>query len=304
MVLQFVILFVSLFVLVKGSNWFIDSAEHIGLVVGIPSFVIGMTIVAFGTSLPELATSIASVLQNQSEVVVANVVGSNITNILLVFGAVAIFSKNKAIESKSMRMDISMMMIATVLFYFMVSDQNFTLFEAGVLFAGLIIFILQFFSPSDDEDVTKEKIVFQKIKIPLMILGAVMVFLGAKYTIESLMNISEMLNIGSEIIALSLVALGTSLPEVFVSAAAAMKGKTNMALGNVIGSNIFNIYAVMSIPRFVGNLIIPENLIQVHIPMMLGVTTLLAISCYGYRISKWQGFTFFLFYVYFIYSMI
>ncbi len=303
MLLQFIILFVALFVLVKGSDWFIESAEHIGLVVGIPSFVIGMTIVAFGTSLPELATSIASVLQNQSEVVVANVVGSNITNILLVFGAVAIFSKKSEIESLGMRMDISMLMIATVIFYFMVRDQSFTMFEAGVLFAGLIIFILQFFN-TNDETAEQERIVFQKVKIPMMFLGAVMVFLGARYTIDALMNISEELNIGSEIIALSLVALGTSLPEVFVSATAASKGKTNMALGNIIGSNIFNIYAVMSIPRFFGELIIPTNLVDIHIPMMIGVTVLLVISCLGYKISKWQGFSFLLFYIYFIYSMI
>ena len=131
----------SLGVLLKASDWFIDSAEEIGLSLGISPYIIGVTIIAFGTSLPELATSVASVFADDSEIVIGNVVGSNITNIALVLGLVAIYVKNIELEGNIWKLDMPFLWFTAFLLWFVVRDQNVSYFEASLLLAGLIIFL-------------------------------------------------------------------------------------------------------------------------------------------------------------------
>jgi len=143
----------------------------------------------------------------------------------------------------------------------------------------------------------------QKIewKTIVMVLGSgVLIYFGANYTVSAIQEISTLLGIGTGVIALSLVALGTSLPEVLVSVSAARKGNTGIAFGNVIGSNIFNTFAVMSIPRFFGEVIIPAEINDFSLPMMVGVTLLFTIMCLSKRISRFEGMLLILFYVIFL----
>ncbi len=289
---------VSLFALLKASDFFVDAAEKIGLSLGIPPFIIGVTIVAFGTSLPELASSIEAVLMNDSKIVIGNVVGSNIANIALVLGLVAVVGKQVKVNEHIMNVDIPILVTSAFLLWFVVYDQHVSYVEAFLLLAALAIFLIYSLNNDDGEETEKTKVGWQSIAI-LLVAGVVIKF-SAEYTIISISKLSELMGIGSEVIAQSFVALGTSLPEVFVSMAAIRKGKTDMAVGNILGSNIFNTYAVIGIPAFVGNLVIPENMLNFGLPYMVALTLIFAVMCISKKISRWEGMMLLLFYVLFM----
>lgn len=302
MLIQALIFGVSLFALVKGSDWFIESAERIGLSLGIPSFIIGVTIVAFGTSLPELATSIISVLEGESDIVIGNVVGSNITNILLVVGTVAIVAKRIKLRPSIMSIDMPMLLFSSLFLVFVLMDKHVSTFECILFLIALAIFLIQSLSGNADEECERSPVALKDVG--LFIVGGVLVYFGAKYTIESLILLATQLNVGTELIAVSLVALGTSLPEVVVSLAAVKRGQVDIAIGNVLGSNIFNTYAVMAIPGLLGELEIPESITMFSLPLMVGVTILFAFICLSREISRWEGAMLLLIYVYFIGNLI
>ena len=285
---------VSLYVLLKASDFFVESAERIGLAAGIPPFIIGVTIVALGTSLPELASSIEAVLMGASEIVISNVAGSNIANIALVLGLVAVVGRQVKVKDGIMNIDIPILVSSAFLLWFIAYDQVVTIFEAILLLVALVVFLFYSLNNKEGEETERTKISGKDIGI-LLVAGIAIKF-SAEYTIKSIVNLSELLGIGSEIIAASFVALGTSLPEVFVSLAAIRKGKTDIAVGNILGSNIFNTYAVMGIPALVGTLVIPANVIHFVLPFMVALTIMFAVMCISKKISRWEGFMLLLFY--------
>jgi cation:H+ antiporter len=298
-ILLYALLFVvSLAVLLKAADWFIDAAETIGLNLGIPPFIIGVTIVAFGTSLPELATSIASVYAGESAIVVGNVIGSNITNIALVLGLTAFYVKEVYLEKSVWNIDLPYLLGSSFLLWFVLRDQQFSLFEAILFFIGIIIFLAYSFSSNKEEEVVRTKI--RTRTIVFLILGGTLVYFGADYTIFSIKKLSSIAGISPEVIALTAVALGTSLPEVIVSLNASRKGKTSIAVGNVLGSNIFNTYAVMSIPSFFGTLDIPDGILTFSLPLMIVMTVLFGIMCISMKISRWEGLFLLMFYTFFV----
>ncbi len=288
---------VSLTVLLYASDRFVDSAEGIGLSIGVSPFIIGVTIVAFGTSLPELATSIASVYSGSSEIVVGNVIGSNITNILLVLGMTAYIGKDINLDFDVMDIDMPLLFGSAFLMYFTLSDFHFSYFEIFLYLVGLAIFLINSFQ-GDKAAYNERPKVFAKDYI-VLIIAAVMVYLGADYTIYAIEHIAIELNVDPHIIALTAVALGTSLPELIVSVAASRKGKHAMAVGNVLGSNIFNTYAVMGISGLFGEIAIPQDA-SFEIIFMVVVTVLFGMICLGGRVSRWEGATLVLFYFYFL----
>lgn len=288
----------SLAVLLWASDKFIESAEKIGLSFGISPFIIGVTIVAFGTSLPELATSIASVFSGTSEIVAGNVIGSNITNILLVFGITAIIDKEMRLDFDIINTDMPILITSAFMMYFIIYDSNVTLFEGFLFLAGLVVFLVNSFN-SEREDVSNLKSAEVKQYI-IMVIGAILVYLSAKYTIFAIEKISEIASISPDIIALTGVALGTSLPELIVSIAAAKKGKHAIAVGNVLGSNLFNTFAVMGIPRLFGDLKITAITTDFTALFMVAVTILFFFVTLSKRISRMEGLMLVLFYCFFI----
>lgn len=298
MLLFFLIFIASITVLLIASDKFVDSAEKVGLAMGIPSFIIGVTIVAFGTSLPELATSIASVFSGSSEIVIGNAVGSNITNILLVLGAAAVYGKGIKIDYDVMNTDIPMLFGSAFLLYFALQDFTLSTMECLIFLAALAVFLINSFKGNSDESVVKTKTAPKDWLI--LLLGSVAIFLSAKYTIYALEGIATLIEIPVHIISITVVALGTSLPEVIVSITAAKKGNHGMAVGNVLGSNIFNTYAVMAIPGLMGNLTIPEDTMTFSVPFMIAATVLFGVICLSKRISRWEGYMLLIFYVFFI----
>lgn len=303
------IFIVSLAFLIKGSNYFIDSAEKIGVFFKVPSFIIGVSIVAFGTSLPELISSILAVLKDSSEIVVGNVIGSNITNIFLILGLTAIIGKDIKLSFNIAYVDLPLLVGSALLFAFLIEDRNFSLYEALFLIAGIIIYIFYAArNPKDDDDFDEKseatsELIAKKLepKTWLILFFSVgVIYLGARYTVDSIIKIAEMANVGKEIIAASAVALGTSLPELVVSVVAARKGESSIAVGNLLGSNIFNTFAVMGIPALFGTLILPDSMIDCGLPIMLAATLLFFLITQKKRITQWEGWFLLIFYLYFL----
>jgi cation:H+ antiporter len=298
------LLVASLAVLLQASDWFIDSAERIGLYMEVSPFIIGVTIVAFGTSLPELATSIASVFSGESEIVVGNVVGSNITNIALVLGLTAIVAKKIKLEYNIWHIDMPYLWGSAFLLWLALRDLHFSLFEGILFLLGIVVFLVYSFGNQDEEEKLESMVKPGWKTYTLLLLGGGLVYLGADYTIFAIKKLSVIAGINPEIIALSAVALGTSLPEVIVSLNAARRGKAAIAVGNVLGSNIFNTYIVMSIPSFLGPLTVPPNINELFLPLMVVMTILFGIMSNNRSITRWEGVVLLMFYAFFFAELI
>ena len=297
--LYFGMFILALALLLKGSDWFVDAAEEIGLSLGISPFIIGVTIVAFGTSLPELAASIVSVLAGDDGIVVGGAVGSNITNICLVLAIVAIYAKELKIDNNIMNIDMPYLIGSSFILYFILKDLQISILESFFLLGGIVIFLIYSFKVDEDELESKRTTASPRSYLFLLI-GGVMVYFGAEYTVLSIKELSTQAGIDQGIIALTLVAFGTSLPELIVSLAAARKGKTELAVGNVLGSNIFNTYVVMSVPNFFGVIMVKESFLDFSVPFMVAITILFYIMCHSSKISRWEGLMLLAFYGFFV----
>ncbi|MFP4563930.1 MAG: calcium/sodium antiporter [Spirochaetia bacterium] len=297
--LWLLVFLVSLAVLVKSSDFFITSSESIGLYFGLPAFIIGVVIVAVGTSLPELASSIVAVTEGSSEIVVGNVLGSNVTNICLVLGIAALVGKDFLVRYDLMRIDLPFMLGSAFLIFFMILDGRFSRPEALIVLAGLGIYVINSLK-SRDLTAEAEKVRPRVFHWLGLFISPVFIYLGARYTVEAVIAVSEVAGIGSEVIALTAVALGTSLPELVVSVNAARRGKPEIAVGNIIGSNIFNSFAVMGIPGLIGTLSIPPNILAFAAPVSVGVGVLFLVVTMDRRVNPWIGGLLLLFYVFFI----
>jgi len=292
---------VSLFVLVKGADWLLASSEKIGLKIGLSPFVVGVTIVAFGTSLPELISGFVAVMNGVSEIVVANAVGSNIANILLVVGISAIVGKRLSVSKDLIDLDLPLIALSTAIFLLVAYDGSITFFEAMFLTITYLIYLG--FSLIYKDDQADEKVKRPKITpndILMLFIGIVGLSVGAKFMVDSIQVLSGILNVGAGIIAITAVAIGTSLPELIVSVKAALRKQSEIALGNVFGSNIFNVLAVVGLPGIFGTLIIDQQTLSLGLPVLLMATILFIISGISRRIHVQEGALFLMLYVIFI----
>ncbi len=313
------IFIISLAILIKAADFFTDTAEKIGLFIGLPPFIVGVTIVSIGTSIPELISSLIAVSENASEVVVGNVVGSNITNIFLVVGTAAIISAgNINIIYDLVMVDLPLFVGSAFLLSLVVWDQNFSIGESLLLIAGYIIYCFYILKGSQGDHVNitegneqeeKEKenhlnqqkgFIFFIQEIGILIACSIFIYLGADYTVDAVIKLSDILDVGKDVIAVSAVALGTSLPELSVTINAALKGNAEVAVGNVLGSNIFNSFVVMGIPGLFGHLDIPDTVIDNGIPTMIAGTILLFFCAQDKKLTSWEGWLFFIIYGWFI----
>ncbi len=300
LILKFVYLFLSIFVLVKSADYFTESAEKIGLYFKLPPFVVGITIVSIGTSLPELVTSVFAMLDKESSIVAGNVIGSNIANIFLVLGVSAIISKGLFTEHDIMKVDLPIL-AASAFFMFMASQDGIFDFKEGILsIIGLIVYMIY---ASKSKKMNFDNIMIEKLELKtpiILILSIIFVNLSAKYTIINVIEISKALSIATSAIAASVVAFGTSLPELMVSINAAKKGNLEMSIGNVIGSNIFNTFGIAGVASLVGNITIDEKTLSLSFPVMISATLLIVFALQNKAMSKWVGYIFVLFYVMYI----
>ncbi len=309
LILWTTVFIISLAVLVKSADWLLDSAQKLGYALGFSPFVVGALIVGFGTSLPELASSIAAVLKGAHEIVVANAVGSNIANILLVIGVSAIIAKQLTIEKNLIDLELPLLAFSTTLFLAVAWGGEVTFFESILLISAYIIYLLYTLLHKEGprNGATNKIQSAQKISskdIALLILGLAGLIIGSKYLIESVINLSNALNIGTAVITVIAVALGTSLPELLVSIKAALANKPDLALGNIFGSNAFNILMVVGIPGLFGTLPVQGAIYTFGLPALATVTLLFIFSGISRKIYNWEGAMFLLLYVFFVGKML
>ena len=248
MFLKVVILLVGFLFLVKGADWFVEGAASIAKKLGIPQLIIGLTIVAMGTSMPEAAVSITAALQKNAGITIGNIVGSNILNVLIILGVTAVIT-NVAIQTSTFRYEIPFMMVVTIiLLVFGITGGEVTFVE-GIIFWVLFLLYLGYLfvmakkGTNEEEGETKDYPVWKCILF--MVIGGVLVVKGSVFAVSGASAIARYFGMSERFIGLTIVALGTSLPELVTSVTAARKGNAGIAIGNIVGSNIFNILFVI-----------------------------------------------------------
>ncbi len=326
MLFFWIIIFIaSLIVLIKGADWFLASAEKIGLSIGLSPFIIGVTIVALGTSLPELISALIAVSKGVTEIVAANAIGSNIANILLVVGVSSILAK-KLVASKSLiDLDAPLLAISTVLVLGVLADKKVVFIESLFLvFLYLVYLAYTIIHREEKKEIQDKKFLPSRLErrkhffsflplrkifqekdiglkdIVLLVVGGICLFFGAQYLIDSIVQLSLLFNITAGVISLTAVALGTSLPELVVSGKAALKGKPEVALGNIFGSNVFNILVVIGFPGLFSTLFLDQQTFRLGLPALGLVTLLFIISIISQKIHIWEGIMYLFLYVFFV----
>lgn len=246
-VLQIVFLALGFFLLVKGADWFVDGASGLARKFGIPQLVIGLTIVAMGTSLPEAAVSISAALRGNAEITIGNIVGSNILNILIILGVTALIATLKVADS-TVRYEIPFMIVVTfVLLWLGYTGGQVTRLEGIILWVLFLLYLRYLYmmaKKGKEEEREAEQLSTAKI-IGLILAGVVMIVAGSNLAVEGASNLAKALGISQRFIGLTIVALGTSLPELVTSVSAARKHNADIAIGNIVGSNIFNILFIV-----------------------------------------------------------
>lgn len=322
LLLWIVVFLVSLVALVKGADWLVISAERIGLALGLSPFIVGVTIVGVGTSLPELIASIAAVLKDVTDIVVADVVGSNIVNILLIIGIAVIVARRIVVTKSLIDLDLPLLAISTVLFIAVAADRRVSFVEAIFLLVMYVVYVMYSVLHKDEEHEERIKRLpgrperrkhltfplFRAFKKPdiaakdlwLLVLGIAGLAVGAHYLIESVVQLSEILAIGTGAIALVAVAAGTSTPELIVSAKAAYQRKSEIAIGNIFGSNVFNMLVVVGIPAVMKDLEIDAATFSLGLPMLAATTLLFIISGISRTIYLWEGAMYVILYIFFV----
>ncbi|MBN2616949.1 MAG: calcium/sodium antiporter [Spirochaetales bacterium] len=300
LVLQIGIFIIGVAALVWSSDKFIEAADSIGKFLKLPSFIIGVILVGIGTSLPELVTSIVATTENSSEIVVGNVFGSNIANIFLVFGVATLFSKSFEIKHDIMKTDLPFLLLATGYVSIAVSDLKFSFGEGIICLIMLILYLYRSLKDGTLEELIQEKAhVPTKLDWILIIVTPFLIYLSSKFLISSIKEIASIIGVGNEIVASTAVALGTSLPELMVSIQAGRKGQNEMAVGNVLGSNLFNSLAVMGVPAMITTLTIPSSIISFTLPMLIMSSFLFMVIAQAKKVYRIYGYIFILMYLYF-----
>lgn len=243
--LQLVLLVVGFVMLVKGADWFVEGAAGIAAKFGIPQLVVGLTIVAMGTSAPEAAVSITAALKGSADITIGNVVGSNIMNILVILGLTAVIIVTPVAKS-TVKIEIPYMIAITFLLLALgMSGNQITFWEGVILWAAFLVYLgyLFWMATKNKEEEEEEKPVWKLLVLTLV--GLVLVVWGSDVTVDAASAIASAFGMSERLIGLTIVAFGTSLPELCTSVSAAMKGKSDIAIGNIVGSNIFNILFVV-----------------------------------------------------------
>lgn len=271
--LEMLLIIPGIFLLMKGADYFVDSASSLALKLKVKPIFIGLTVVAFGTSLPELVVNILAATSGNTQIAVGNIVGSNVANLLLILGATAVIKTIK-VNSNTVWKEIPFSLLATILLVVISIqglldngvfsiNQNYlgqiTLTHGIILLAFFIIFMFYTFGIAKDNEIIEEEIKEEKTSrcFLLLVTGLISIIIGGKLTVDSAVSFASLLGISQTLIGLTIVAVGTSLPELITSIVSAKKGNTDLAVGNAVGSNIFNIFLILGTTSIISK--IPVN---------------------------------------------
>lgn len=303
---------IGLVILVLGAEVMVRGASRLASAFGISSLVIGLTVVAFGTSAPELAVSVQSALSGQADLALGNVIGSNIANILLILGIAAVTAP-LVVASQLVRFDVPLMIGASALIYLMGLDGRLNAWDGLILFLSVVSYTTWLIHQSKREEKTVQHdyddeygegsedswyAVF--LNLGLMMGGVVMLVVGARFLVDSAVTMARWWNVSELVIGLTVVAIGTSLPEIATSVVAVLRGERDIAVGNAIGSNIFNLLSVLGITSLVApqGINVAPGVLAFDLPVMIAI----AIACLpifytGNLVARWEGALFLGYYV-------
>lgn len=283
-------LLLGLIFLIVGGDLLVRSAVSFADKFGVSSFLIGVTVVSFGTSAPELMVSIQAAMDQAADIAIGNVLGSNIANIALVLG-ISVVIRPLKIDTNTYQLSWWVMLVSSLLFILFLLDNVITKMEGLMLIAGLFCFIIL----SIKRNISNEESIISKINIQtgilFFVLGAIGLYSGSELFVESAISIASFFDVPKFVIGITVVALGTSLPELVTSIVALAKGQNNISLGNLIGSNVFNVFAVLGITSLIQGLGTKSILLFLDFGVMLAV--MLVFGYYLFirkKISRTAGF--------------
>lgn len=317
--LEYILFVVGIFLLIKGADYLVDGSSSLAKKFKIPTLVIGLTIVAFGTSMPELIVNILASLKGNGDIAFGNIVGSNIANILLILGITATIKLLKVQHSTtwkeipfSLLAAIVLLVFASTMFLDKLALSSILRFEGIILllfFAIFLYYVIEL-ARRNKSQMKDDKLEIKKLsslKIFLYILGGlVALYFGGKLVVEGAVALARLFGMSEYFISLTIVAVGTSLPELVTSIIAALKGDSDMAIGNVVGSNIFNIFWILGVSALIAPITIPTFAI-IDLLVLLGTTFLLFLFMFigrKHELERWQGIVFILMYIAYIVHLI
>jgi cation:H+ antiporter len=308
-----VMMLVGLVLLVAGGEALVRGASGLALAIGLSPLVVGLTVVAFSTSAPELAVALGAVARGEPDLAVGNVVGSNIANVLLILGIAALILP-LAVKARVVRVDLPVMVGMSVLFFLLSLDGTLSTLDGVVLFAlmlaytALTLVLGKRRGPDGDSDVdateggvgaggdSAEHAPDRKAPLwldgLLVAAGVALLVFGANLLVNGAVRIATALGVSGLVIGLTVVAIGTSMPELATAVVAARRGQGDLAVGNVVGSNIFNIGLVLGLPAIIsaGGLPVADAAVALDIPLMIAAAVaLLPVAFTGFAISRWEG---------------
>jgi cation:H+ antiporter len=315
MLFNIALLIIGLFTLIMGGDFLVRGASSIALRLHMTPLVVGLTIVAFGTSAPELLISLSAALSGNPDLAMGNVVGSNICNLALVLGVTLLIGPVK-VNADSIQIDWPVAMGSSLLLFYVVKDHSLGIFEGSFFVITLIGYT--FFIIRKSRKAMKAEIAMEKeldvddepsksiIKdIGIILIGSLALYFGAKWFVIGAKELALFLEVSQRVIGITIVALGTSLPELVTAIVASFKKETDLALGNLLGSNIFNVLSILGITSIVKEIHVSEIIHQVDMRWMLGITLIiLPLMLFQRKLARTEGVILLLIYVYYTYSVI
>ncbi len=311
--MEYVLLIGGLIVLIISGEALVRGAVGVALKFNIPKLVIGMTIVSMGTSAPELLVSLKAALEGHPEIAIGNVVGSNLANIALVLGITTMILPI-TVKRTTAHIDWTIMMATTVLFYFFIVNGNIEWYEGLIFVIGLIAFNIYMFksakkSNGKTEDLDIDEVKVKKssvlLNVSLIAIGCIGLAFGANWLLEGAVQIATDFGVSEHVIGVTIVAFGTSVPELITSVMAAFKKETDISVGNLVGSNIFNLLGVLGITALVQEIPVSTQVINSDVYWLLAISLLVfPLMIIGYRINRFKGFLLFVSYSIYIYFVV
>ena len=309
--MDYIAIFFGLVLLVKGGDWLLEAAVALSIRLSIPKIVIGMTVVSFATSAPELIVSVKSALMGHPDLAVGNIVGSNLANLALVLGIV-ILIEPIIVTKNFFTKDWPIMFLSTIIFYFFIKSNGDLTFNEGFILFSLLIVVLIFLlfiqknNIIDDGNLVS-KISDKKVIISLFFGGSFALWLGSEILIKGAISLAQDIGVSERIISISIISIGTSIPELSASLIAIFKKEKAISLGNLIGSNIFNILAVMGITAMIQPIVFfDQNLIESDFLWMIFISVLilpLAFIPKRMKLGRFEGAILLCCYAIFLYQM-
>ena len=303
LILAVFLLIIGFILLTKGADYFIENSASFAEEKGISPHVVGVTIVAFGTSLPELLVSIISSVQGYNDLALGNIVGSNISNIGLVLSvSTFIFYyvlKTNILPDEDANNDSYVMLLAVLMLYFFAIDKSISQIEGAVFFSLYIIYIFWLYKRTKGDEVSTDE---SKTSYMFLIGGLIALLIGAQLTVDSAVEIALAIGIPEIVIGLSVVAVGTSLPELAGTISAARMGHKEIAVGNVIGSNIANIFLVMGVLSLINPIAVEDFVVDQTLPLLI-ILTIVTFGLIRIPLNRLSGSLLFAFFLFFIYQL-